>query len=426
MARRCCWLLLVLAGLWLGAPPALAATSVVQESASVRIADPAVVPVNVGATGPDGYEPDDASTRATALRIGGLPQDHTISAGEQDWFQLATSDGTGFVRIGSTGELRVDYLLQQGDQPEQVEQLIGPHSGASLVEARIMPDIAYAAEMGVRTVYLVVETPSEGPVDYRISFTNQLPDDLLGAETPRLAAEQYLRGLLEGDLIALSTSGAARYSDEQARTLREQWFGRPDPIAGDVVLHESPKHSANEEFDSPVQHVVLSHLDEADGLSSWAFVVTCGQRDGWWVVTGVKKDPELTDAQVLAYVTAEYERMGTLTETTTTPRRVVRWSLVVAIVALVVLVVAAALVARRVRAVRRATRKSAPTLVAVFGQTTAWAGKTVLYVGEDFVLEDHGVISAADVMRYDREGHLVWSSQGTRAWVGAKAAGTSS
>lgn len=32
------------------------------------------------------------------------------------------------------------------------------------------------------------------------------------------------------------------------------------------------------------------------------------------------------------------------------------------------------------------------------------------------------MISAGDVMRYDRDGHLEWPSDGMRAWVGAKAA----
>jgi hypothetical protein len=38
------------------------------------------------------------------------------------------------------------------------------------------------------------------------------------------------------------------------------------------------------------------------------------------------------------------------------------------------------------------------------------------------VLDGHGAVSAADVMGYDREGHLDWSSEGMRAWVGSKAA----
>lgn len=64
-------------------------------------------------------------------------------------------------------------------------------------------------------------------------------------------------------------------------------------------------------------------------------------------------------------------------------------------------------------------------LIATFGPTTAWAGKTITRDGEVFALEDHGPISAADVMEYDRQGHLVWTNDGTRAWVGAKASQSS-
>ena len=38
------------------------------------------------------------------------------------------------------------------------------------------------------------------------------------------------------------------------------------------------------------------------------------------------------------------------------------------------------------------------------------------------MLEGHGPIGAEGVMEYDRQGHLVWESEGTRAWVGSKAA----
>ena len=60
-------------------------------------------------------------------------------------------------------------------------------------------------------------------------------------------------------------------------------------------------------------------------------------------------------------------------------------------------------------------------LVATFGPTTGWAGKTITREGDVFTLEGHGPITAVDVMEYDRQGHLVWSNEGTRAWVGSKA-----
>lgn len=60
-------------------------------------------------------------------------------------------------------------------------------------------------------------------------------------------------------------------------------------------------------------------------------------------------------------------------------------------------------------------------LIATFGPTTGWSGKTITYVDSRFFLQDHGDITAADVMRYDEEGHLLWEGEGTRAWVGSLA-----
>ena len=60
-------------------------------------------------------------------------------------------------------------------------------------------------------------------------------------------------------------------------------------------------------------------------------------------------------------------------------------------------------------------------LIATFGAGTGWVGKTITYENEAFVLKGYGSIRAADVMDYDRQGHLVWVNEGTRAWVGAKA-----
>jgi hypothetical protein len=62
-------------------------------------------------------------------------------------------------------------------------------------------------------------------------------------------------------------------------------------------------------------------------------------------------------------------------------------------------------------------------LIATFGPTTAWMGKQITHEGDAFVLEGHGPISAADIMEYERQGHLVWVDEGTRAWVGSKAKG---
>jgi hypothetical protein len=56
-------------------------------------------------------------------------------------------------------------------------------------------------------------------------------------------------------------------------------------------------------------------------------------------------------------------------------------------------------------------------LVAKFGDTTAWVGKTITFDSEQFILEGHGAITAQDIVEYDRQGHLVWPYDGMRAWL---------
>jgi hypothetical protein len=61
-------------------------------------------------------------------------------------------------------------------------------------------------------------------------------------------------------------------------------------------------------------------------------------------------------------------------------------------------------------------------LIATFGPTTAWQGKRITWEEGAFMLEGHGIVTAAEVMEYDRQGHLKWDGEGTRAWVGSRAA----
>jgi hypothetical protein len=68
-----------------------------------------------------------------------------------------------------------------------------------------------------------------------------------------------------------------------------------------------------------------------------------------------------------------------------------------------------------------ATDRRRSMLVATFGPSTGWAGKTITHEGGQFVLEDYGPVSAGDVMDYDRSGYLVWANEGVRAWVGGQA-----
>src|SRR5450759_2050681 len=65
-------------------------------------------------------------------------------------------------------------------------------------------------------------------------------------------------------------------------------------------------------------------------------------------------------------------------------------------------------------------------LIATFNSSTGWAGKTINFEDDHFVLEGHGHISAANVMKYDAKGQLTWTNDGTRAWVGSRATTTPS
>jgi hypothetical protein len=61
-------------------------------------------------------------------------------------------------------------------------------------------------------------------------------------------------------------------------------------------------------------------------------------------------------------------------------------------------------------------------VLATFGSSTAWEGRTISSVDGAFALEGHGPITAQDVMQYDRQGQLRWVNDGARAWVGSRAA----
>jgi len=61
-------------------------------------------------------------------------------------------------------------------------------------------------------------------------------------------------------------------------------------------------------------------------------------------------------------------------------------------------------------------------LIATFGPSTGWAGKTITYEDEQFVLEGHGPVAPGAIVEYDDKGHLEWSSEGLRQWVHEQAA----
>ena len=63
-------------------------------------------------------------------------------------------------------------------------------------------------------------------------------------------------------------------------------------------------------------------------------------------------------------------------------------------------------------------------LIATFNEKTGWAGRTISFENEQFLLEDHGLIAPSAIVGYDEQGHLDWSSEGLRQWVREQAAAT--
>jgi hypothetical protein len=59
-------------------------------------------------------------------------------------------------------------------------------------------------------------------------------------------------------------------------------------------------------------------------------------------------------------------------------------------------------------------------IVATFNATTGWAGKNITWQDDRLVLDGHGVITTADVMEYDRQGHLDWPSEEMRSWAATR------
>jgi hypothetical protein len=60
-------------------------------------------------------------------------------------------------------------------------------------------------------------------------------------------------------------------------------------------------------------------------------------------------------------------------------------------------------------------------LIATFGPSTGWAGKRISFEDDVFVLEGYGPLSPTDVTEYDRQGHLIWANDATRAWLSSLA-----
>jgi len=64
-----------------------------------------------------------------------------------------------------------------------------------------------------------------------------------------------------------------------------------------------------------------------------------------------------------------------------------------------------------------APQADGPLVVATFGPTTGWVGKTISYENQQFVLQGVGPLAAEAILELDRQGHLLWAYAGLREWV---------
>lgn len=58
-------------------------------------------------------------------------------------------------------------------------------------------------------------------------------------------------------------------------------------------------------------------------------------------------------------------------------------------------------------------------LVATFNETTGWPGRTITFekAQGEFILQEHGPITARDVLNYDVQGQIEWAQWGQYEWV---------
>ena len=60
-------------------------------------------------------------------------------------------------------------------------------------------------------------------------------------------------------------------------------------------------------------------------------------------------------------------------------------------------------------------------VIATFNASTVWVGETITGKGNAFTHEGHGPISVSDIMSYDEQGQLDWTSDVVQRWVSSLA-----
>lgn len=314
--RRVVWAVALVAIVMLGtAVPAYAVTSFWVEPEIVVHADAAITPGDMTGRTPDQYEPDGSMKLAQKLPVGAEPVDRVVVAGDEDFFVLKTSDGSGYVRIGSTGPLSISDGTGNSFDNASESGFDGPDGDSDLVETTMWAATELARGRGDALVYMRITTGSKTPVAYRISFVNELPPSRVGgAYGPGVVAEDYIDAVAKGDATDLYRATRVRYTEPQITTLRQRLFGRRSAFKNGLVTHElDPKVDLDAEGELPIQHIILSDEQSDVVKGEWALVVTTQQRDGLSVVTDARPDTSITAAQVDAVIQRDHsisDKMG--------------------------------------------------------------------------------------------------------------------
>jgi hypothetical protein len=280
-------------------------------------ADEAIIPVSlINETPPNPKRWDNTMDTADTLRIGDKPFDRVISIGDQNWFLLEANDGPGYIRIGATGPINFTTASlgpNKGLQGGMSGSFDGPSEGAALLETSITSITELAAIRRHKQAYMKISTSSPTPVSYRISFVSELPENRVGcAYGPGVAANQYIMALArESSLSNLYRTTRIRYTKEQAMALREKLFGTKRHLGLSLQMHsKDPSADINAIGKLPIQHIILTDDESMKEGKAWAFVVTCEQRDGLWLVTDASRDPEITEEELTGIIRRDLERMS--------------------------------------------------------------------------------------------------------------------
>ncbi len=276
------------------------------DDGDIRESDPGVTPADLSFQGADSFEPDDTSVTARAIRIGSAPEDHTLqSRQDKDWFHVMCKDGPGYLRIGATEPIGLDYYDEEGEHMSLVEWS-APGSGAVLAEDISILPYDLVKGWGQAGYYFRIRNLSDKPVIYRLSAASELPDRDVGMESAQLAAERYIFSIAEGDLRQFFEATRSHVTTAQITSLREDLFKKTELFRLDLGCNY-PGWDDPESFENrPVQRMIWASTEDQKG---YALEVTCQKKDNLWLAVSARPDPNINRDELAAIIKKSKEEL---------------------------------------------------------------------------------------------------------------------